>query len=349
MARTSTLEPEPSQHETASLRVRGRRDFADGDVDRGVKAYRGLGRIYEEQGHDRKAAAIFLSLLEHCPDDLDALRRLAAAYTRLGRNSEAARYLERLTRIYEDKGTAGQRPAWCDAYRQLGGFYLDRGKNSQAVAKLQLALRCNRSDEPSLELLIRALRFEGRLQDAARAAEVLSKLRSKHRAARPRPLLSNIGTAYAPVRDERSAEEIRRSPSHTGMRLVCGEPSAPPLGPDEHETDVATPHPPSEPLSAIIVPLPDPNPTASERLCRGLVLRGLGHTEEAMVELRLCAATPAFAAVASASLAYCMMDVGRLAEAAEAFVDACADHPSSARKLILEQVARAAADRANEE
>ncbi len=463
-------DPPPSLHETSSLRVRGRESFAKGKKELGLKAYRSLGRTYEQQGHDRKAAAIYISLLEHSPDDVDALIRLSAAYTRMGREVEAARYLDRLTDIYERHGKHKQRAAWCEAYRQLGEIHLDRGRIGRAIEKLQMALRCRRTDEPTLGLLAQALTKDGRHEDAARVTAALNQLEARrNRRDEPTPPpLDAVKTshrdptspdvrpaAFQPERDRRlgssadpgssvdpgasiepgpgermiierslvpsasepplaggsavSVEPTRRRPSTSGdamnaepMVVLPGAAAGPtePVPGRGREAAALREPPPQWPTNepprdthgyasglisteadaipepawvdaepalvaepawtaefasglapTIGTPIPDPSEelihlTPGERLSRGLVLRRFGHLEEALVEIRAASASASHAAAASTVLGYCLIEAGRLTEGVEAFVDAFDNHAEPDRRLILEQVARAASDRA---
>lgn len=138
------------------------------DGDARVDSLRRLAQLAAGPLHEpARAIHALVTLLEHAPDDVPAVRELAALYSREGRQAEAVDMLGRLASLLDADGAPAE---VADLSLQVAKLQLELGQPMRAVEQLGRALRLRPDDAAvgGLEALLTA-----ELPMRARAAELL--------------------------------------------------------------------------------------------------------------------------------------------------------------------------------
>lgn len=96
-----------------------------------TSAYRGLAKIYDEQGKNEKAVATYRYAIALKPDIWEGYNDLGKHYFRKGNFKEAAKQFQKVISLI---------PQSSSAYSNLGASYYYQGKNDEAIKAYQMSL-----------------------------------------------------------------------------------------------------------------------------------------------------------------------------------------------------------------
>jgi predicted TPR repeat methyltransferase len=132
-----------------------------------------------QQGHVEQAAAVYRAILEHCPDEVNALHFLGVAEHQLGDSQQALAHLDRALVLAPDHA---------DAHNNRGNVWKKLGRLDEAEADYRQALALRADDANALNNLGTVLRHRGDLASAEAHFKRALAVQPAHRGA-----WSNLG------------------------------------------------------------------------------------------------------------------------------------------------------------